>query len=70
MQCMDTKPKKLAYSKQETAYLLGVSVGLVDQLLSARRIKCFRIGKRVLVAHQALLAFIKQNSAEDGDAAQ
>jgi excisionase family DNA binding protein len=51
---------KLAHSKRETANLLGISERMVAQLVAARKIRSFRIGRRVLVLHSALLEFLNQ----------
>lgn len=59
---MHAKYGPLAYSKRETAYLLGISERLLDQLLQRGKIQSFRIGKRVLVSRSALLAFLRGTS--------
>jgi excisionase family DNA binding protein len=59
-------PMKIAYSKREAAHLLGLSERLVDQLLSAQKIASVRVGRRVLVPHEALIGFLDQATKERG----
>lgn len=56
---------KLAHSKRETATLLGISERMVAQLVAAHKIESFRIGRRVLVSHRALVAFLERSA--DGE---
>jgi excisionase family DNA binding protein len=52
----------LAHSKRDAASLLGISERLLDQLLSVQKIESFRVGRRVLVPHSALLAFLREET--------
>ena len=58
MSAMDPRAK-LAHSKRDAASLLGISERLLDQLVSSQKIESFRVGKRVLIVHSALLAFLR-----------
>jgi excisionase family DNA binding protein len=53
---------KLAHSKSETASLLGISERLVSQLVAARKIPSFKIGRRVLISHRDLLVFLERTA--------
>ena len=51
---------KLLYSKRSAAELLSVSVRKLDSLISNGQIAVTRIGKRVLIARDALEDFIRK----------
>jgi excisionase family DNA binding protein len=51
----------LLVSKRQTAELLGVCLRTVDNLIANKELPCLRIGKRVLVKHSSLLAFIRRD---------
>ena len=52
---------KLLYSKPETASLLSLSVRKIDDLIAMKELPVCRVGRRVLVTHQALLQFIRKD---------
>jgi hypothetical protein len=51
---------RLLHSKAESARILGVSERLLHKLLSTKQLKCRRIARRVLIAHDELPRFAKQ----------
>jgi excisionase family DNA binding protein len=52
---------KLAYSRDEAANLLSVSVRTIDNLVSNGELKARRTGKRVLITHDAVVQFIRRD---------
>jgi len=55
--------QKLAYSIPEAASHLGISRSRLYLLLQGGSLKTFTIGKRRLVSHDSLAAFIKSREA-------
>ncbi len=57
-----TQPRhKLAYTKEEAAHLLSISVRSVDYLIGSGDLKVRRVGRRVLIPRQSLLQFLRQD---------
>jgi len=52
---------RLLYSKRSAAELLSVSPRKLDSLITTNQIQVMRIGKRVLIARDALEQFVDQN---------
>lgn len=52
---------KLLYSKANAAELLSLSVRKLDSLIANHRIVVTRIGKRVLIAREALERFVHED---------
>jgi len=52
---------KLAYSKIEAAKLISVSVRTIDNLIAMKEITVRRIGRRVLVPHTSITAFLRRD---------
>jgi len=52
---------KLMYGKAEAAEMLSISVRTLDYLIANKKLTVRRIGKRVLIAHNALVQFSKQD---------
>ena len=52
---------KLMYSKREAAEMLSISIRTLDYLITNNRITIRRIGKRILIQHQELVRFSKQD---------
>jgi len=50
---------KLAYSKAEAAKLLSVSARTIDNLIALKELTVRRIGRRVLVPHTSITAFLR-----------
>jgi excisionase family DNA binding protein len=55
--------QKLLLNRKEAAALLSVSVQSVDKLVHRGKLRCVRVGKRLLIPPEALQEFIKQKSA-------
>nr|WP_276046548.1 MULTISPECIES: helix-turn-helix domain-containing protein [unclassified Sphingomonas] len=51
-------PGTIALSKQETAEVLGVSIGTVNNLMSAGTLAYKKIGRRVLVQAESVRAYM------------
>lgn len=58
----------LLVSKRDAAALLGVCVRSVDNYIAAKELPCRRLGKRVLIPYNALVAFARRD--HDSAAAQ
>jgi excisionase family DNA binding protein len=52
---------KLQYSREEAAELLGISLRTLDRLIAEKTLPARRIGRRVLITHDALLMFTKRD---------
>lgn len=52
---------KLQYSREEAAELLCISLRTLDRLIAEKRLSVRRIGRRVLITHEALLMFTKRD---------
>ena len=50
--------EKVAFDAKEVAFLTGLSLSYVRELLAKGVIKSFKIGKRRLIAREELTAFI------------
>lgn len=48
-------------SKRDAATLLGVCVRTIDNLVGTKQLPCRRIGKRVLIPYNALVAFARRD---------
>lgn len=46
--------RPLLITKKRAAFLLGVSEATIDYLIRSRRLLCRRIGKRLMVDHEAV----------------
>lgn len=55
-----TQPK-LMYGKAEAAKMLSICVRTLDNLIANKELTARRVGKRVLIPHQALIQFSKQD---------
>ena len=51
----------LLHSKREAARLLSISLRKLDDLIAIKELPVRRIGRRVLITHQALLQFIRHD---------
>lgn len=49
------------YDRKEAAEYLGVSVITLDRAIANKKISCFRIGRRVILARHQLDEFLKKN---------
>lgn len=49
---------KLAYSKAESAILIGVSLRTIDNLIARKEITVRRVGRRVLIPVTSMTAFL------------
>ena len=52
--------EKLLYNRREAASLLNVSVQSLDKLIHHGRLRCVRVGKRLLIPPESLQDFTKQ----------
>lgn len=52
---------KLQYSREEAAELLCISLRTLDRVIAEKRLPVRRIGRRVLITYEALLAFTKRD---------
>jgi excisionase family DNA binding protein len=52
---------KLAYNKEEAGEMISVSVRTVDYLIASGELSAKRIGKRVVITHQALVQFLRRD---------
>jgi excisionase family DNA binding protein len=52
---------KLAYNKGEAAEMLSVSVRTVDNLLALKELVSRRVGRRVVIPHQAIVQFLRSD---------
>jgi excisionase family DNA binding protein len=50
---------KLLYSKREAAQMLNVSLRTIDNLIAFKELVVRRIGRRVLIPHNAILSFVR-----------
>ncbi len=56
----------MLYSRKEAAAILSLGVRTLDELILSGAIPVVRVGRRVLVAREALLGFVdKQQSRSD-----
>lgn len=55
--------EKLLYNRKEAASLLSVSVQSLDKLVHAGRLRCVRVGKRLLIPPEALQEFTREDRA-------
>lgn len=51
---------KLTLSVDETAHLLGVSPGLVYELVRRKQLAALRLGRRILIPRHAVRAMVEQ----------
>lgn len=56
---METESEK-RFDRSEAAGYLGVSIVTVDRALASRKLACFRIGRRVLIAQKHLDDFLRR----------
>lgn len=49
----------LLHTKQQAAFLLGVSLRTIDNLIAGKELLSRKIGRRVLIPYTALLAFTR-----------
>lgn len=54
-------PPKLQYSRDDAAYVLSISLRTLDRLIAEKQIAVRRIGRRVLITHDALAAVTKRD---------
>jgi excisionase family DNA binding protein len=52
---------RLLYPRKEAAYQLGISVRSLDYLVSSKKIRCQKIGRRTLFHHKELERFASAN---------
>ena len=57
---------KLLYSKAEAAQMLSLSLRTIDYLIATGELTARRIGRRVLLAHNALVLFTRKDHLETG----
>lgn len=53
--------KRLLYSKREAAEMLSISVRSLDYLIVTHQLPARRIGRRVLIPHDAIQQFAKHD---------
>jgi excisionase family DNA binding protein len=53
--------KRLLYSKRDAAEMLSISVRSLDYLIVTRQLPARRIGRRVLIHHDAIHQFAKHD---------
>lgn len=51
----------LLVSKREAAALLSICVRSIDNYIAAKALPCRRLGKRVLIPYNALVAFARRD---------
>jgi excisionase family DNA binding protein len=51
----------LLVSKRDAAALLGVCLRSIDNYIAAKELPCRRLGKRVLISYNALVAFARRD---------
>jgi len=61
MQDTITAQPRLLYSRKNVAYQLSIFVRAVDYLIAANRLHTRKIGGRILVAHEELIRFAKND---------
>jgi excisionase family DNA binding protein len=59
--------RKVLYSRREAAATLSLGVRTLDELILLGAIPAVRIGRRVLIAREALLRFVDQKQTRGGD---
>jgi excisionase family DNA binding protein len=52
---------KLYYSRQESAYLLSVSIRTIDHKVASKELRAKRIGRRILIPRTELERFIRND---------
>src|SRR5277367_5205501 len=57
---------KLQYSREEAAEMLSVSPRTLDRLIAEKQLPIRRIGRRVLITHNALEQFTRRDHATGG----
>ena len=60
---------KLLHTKSEAAAMLSVSLRTIDTLICLKELPSVRIRRRVLIAHSALLNFIRHDHLAESQAA-
>ncbi|MBB3040169.1 excisionase family DNA-binding protein [Hoyosella altamirensis] len=60
---------RLAFSKNEAAEQIGVSLAAIDKLIADREIRTFTVGRRRLISAAALADFITAREAAEQGAA-
>jgi excisionase family DNA binding protein len=58
--------EKLLINRKEAANLLSISVQSIDKLVHCGKLKCVRVGKRLLIPPEALREFTKPKTASSG----
>lgn len=58
---------KVLYSRREAAATLSLGVRTLDELILSGSIPAVRVGRRVLIAREALLRFVDQKQSRGGD---
>jgi excisionase family DNA binding protein len=56
--------EKLLLNRKEAASLLSVSVQSLDKLVHLGRLRCIRVGKRLLIPAEALQEFTGEKSTK------
>lgn len=55
--------EKLLYNRREAASLPSVSIQSLDKLVRRGKLRCVRVGKRLLIPPEALHEFTRQKNA-------
>ncbi len=55
--------EQLFFGRKTSAAMLGVCTRLIDEAIKSKRLKAFRIGRRILIPREALMLFAKQVAA-------
>jgi excisionase family DNA binding protein len=63
-------PKRLAYSVEEAADLIGIGRTFMFYLVGTGEVDSFKIGKLRKISHEALVEYLKRLSAEQAAAAR
>jgi excisionase family DNA binding protein len=50
---------RLLYSKKEAAEQLNVSLRTIDNLIACKELAVRRVGRRVLIPHASIIAFVR-----------
>ena len=58
---LERKPEALALSKLDAARMLGVSIRTVDRLIALKQLPVRRLGRRVLIPRNGLLALLRSD---------
>jgi excisionase family DNA binding protein len=57
------RSEQLFFGRDSSAAMLGICTRMIDEAIKGKRLKAYKIGRRVLIPRQALMRFATQVAA-------